>query len=192
MPACRFICSTSFPKDASNRNAIAEAAIKKLLEADPAPFMHKNNAPPDHARQYRGSSATGWPMSTGSSRPSSKTCKLNNRFIKNWTAVCREDCLISSNTSTLPLALLTQGSAGKLHAAFHDHAFLQPAPLHAAAGAGGGPQTRPELVEAVSRFADIRLGKDCVHLQGHARLYRQPHRHILAAMRPAGGDRTGI
>ncbi|MGZ5577077.1 MAG: 3-hydroxyacyl-CoA dehydrogenase NAD-binding domain-containing protein, partial [Methylobacter sp.] len=32
------------PKDAKNRNSIAEAAVAKLLKAEPAAFMHKNNA----------------------------------------------------------------------------------------------------------------------------------------------------
>ena len=32
------------PKEAENRNSIAEAAIAKLLKAEPAAFMHKNNA----------------------------------------------------------------------------------------------------------------------------------------------------
>ena len=32
------------PELSSNRNTIAETAIEKLLKAQPAPFMHKNNA----------------------------------------------------------------------------------------------------------------------------------------------------
>jgi 3-hydroxyacyl-CoA dehydrogenase len=32
------------PEQASNRNAIAETAIQKLLKADPAAFMHPSNA----------------------------------------------------------------------------------------------------------------------------------------------------
>jgi 3-hydroxyacyl-CoA dehydrogenase len=32
------------PEDAKNRNIIAETAVKKLLAAEPAPLMHKNNA----------------------------------------------------------------------------------------------------------------------------------------------------
>ncbi len=31
------------PKDANNRNIIAEGAVKKLLDTEPAAFMHKNN-----------------------------------------------------------------------------------------------------------------------------------------------------
>src|ERR1700747_2899611 len=32
------------PKDAANRNAIAEGAVAKLLKSDPAAFMHPKNA----------------------------------------------------------------------------------------------------------------------------------------------------
>ena len=32
------------PENATNRSIIAETAIQKLLKAEPAPFMHKNNA----------------------------------------------------------------------------------------------------------------------------------------------------
>src|ERR1700755_831173 len=32
------------PKDATNRNAIAEGAVAKMLKPDPAPFMSKRNA----------------------------------------------------------------------------------------------------------------------------------------------------
>ena len=32
------------PKDADNRNMLAEGAIAKMLKTDPAPLMHKRNA----------------------------------------------------------------------------------------------------------------------------------------------------
>ncbi|MDP3839533.1 MAG: 3-hydroxyacyl-CoA dehydrogenase NAD-binding domain-containing protein, partial [Methylococcales bacterium] len=32
------------PELSTNRNHIAETAVEKLLKAQPAPFMHKNNA----------------------------------------------------------------------------------------------------------------------------------------------------
>ena len=42
------------PKDAKNRNAIAEGAIQKLLKTEPAAFMSKRNATLMTAAKHRG------------------------------------------------------------------------------------------------------------------------------------------
>ena len=44
MPASPFVLLDIVPKDAANRNAIAEGAVEKLLKTDPAAFMSKRAA----------------------------------------------------------------------------------------------------------------------------------------------------
>ena len=54
-----------------------------------------------------------------------------------------------------------------------------------------GPTTRPEALEAITRFADLRLGKGVVRAKDTPGLHRQPDRHLLAADGDRPGDRAG-
>jgi 3-hydroxyacyl-CoA dehydrogenase len=149
------------PKDAENRNSIAESAIAKLLKAEPAPFMHRNNARlvtpgnvEDHLEWLK---EVDWVIEAVIENPSIKQAlyqKLDN--------ICRPDTLISSNTSTLPLKLLTRDMPDSFKQRFMITHFFNPPRYMRLLELVSGPQTRPELVAAVSRFVDINLGKDCV------------------------------
>ena len=95
--------------------------------------------------------------------------------------------IVSSNTSTIPLAYLTEGMPESFRARLPDHPFLQSAALHAPAGggrrpddpAGGAGGDRPTSpISASARAWCARKDTPGLH--------RQPHRHLLAA----GGDRS--
>ena len=57
-------------------------------------------------------------------------------------AVRAPGSIVSSNTSTFPLATPDGGAAGELRRGLPHHAFLQPAAHHAAAGAGRPARAR--------------------------------------------------
>ena len=104
-----------------------------------------------------------WPTATGSSRRSSRSSTAKQALYARLEAVRRPGTIVSSNTSTIPLAELTEGLPESFAARLPDHPFLQSAALHAAAGGrrrAGDPARG--AVEAISRFADARLGKGVV------------------------------
>ncbi|MDD5580086.1 MAG: 3-hydroxyacyl-CoA dehydrogenase NAD-binding domain-containing protein [Methylobacter sp.] len=149
------------PKDASNRNIIAETAIQKLLKAEPAPFMHKHNArlvtagnTEDHLQWL---ADVDWVIEAVIEDP-----KIKKSLYQKLYDVCRKDCLISSNTSTLPLHLLTRDMPENFRQRFMITHFFNPPRYMRLLELVSGPLTRPELVSAISSFADINLGKNCV------------------------------
>ncbi|MGZ8947253.1 MAG: 3-hydroxyacyl-CoA dehydrogenase family protein, partial [Methylococcaceae bacterium] len=149
------------PENATNRSIIAESAIKKMLTAEPAPFMHKSNARlitsgniEDHLLWLADAN---WVIEAVIEHP-----QIKKSLYQELEAVCNKDCLISSNTSTLPLGLLVQDMPDSFKERFMITHFFNPPRYMRLLELVSGPQTRPELVAAISRFADIKLGKDCI------------------------------
>lgn len=149
------------PEGASNRNGIAENAVKKLLESDPAPFMDKNNARlittgniEDHLHWLADAD---WVIEAVVENP-----QIKQSLYQKLEAVCKADCLISSNTSTLPLALLVKDMPDSFKRRFMITHFFNPPRYMRLLELVSSPVTDPELVTAVGQFADIKLGKNCV------------------------------
>ena len=90
------------------RNALAEDAIDKLLKADPAPLMHRRNAKlitpgntEDHLDRL---GACDWIIEAVVERP-----EIKAEVFALIEAHRKAGSIVSSNTSTLPLAVLIQG-----------------------------------------------------------------------------------
>ena len=150
------------PKDAKNRNLIAESAIGKLAKANPAPFMHKKNArlitPGNIEDHLHLLSDVDWVIEAVIENP-----EIKHSLYKKLDEVCSENTLISSNTSTLPLSLLTHGFSEHFQKRFMITHFFNPPRYMRLLELVSGPHTRSEMVEAISHFADIKLGKGCVN-----------------------------
>lgn len=149
------------PDSASNRNIIAETAIQKMLKTEPAPFMHKNNARlitagniEDHLHLL---AEVDWVIEAVIEQLHTK-----KSLYQKLESVCHKDCIISSNTSTLPLHLLVQDSPESFQQRFMISHFFNPPRYMRLLELVASPQTRPELLAAVSEFADVKLGKECV------------------------------
>ncbi|WP_340123746.1 3-hydroxyacyl-CoA dehydrogenase/enoyl-CoA hydratase family protein [Methylobacter svalbardensis] len=149
------------PKDAVNRNGIAEVAIAKMLKADPAPFMHKNNArlvtPGNIEDHLDWLDDVDWVIEAVL-----EDLAIKQELYRKLDNICRPDTLISSNTSTLPLRLLTRDLPDSFKQRFMITHFFNPPRYMRLLELVSGGQTRSELVDAVSRFADISLGKNSV------------------------------
>ncbi len=145
-------------KGEENRNSIAEAALGKMLKAEPEPFMHKNNArlvmPGNIEDHLVWLADADWVIEAVLENPAIKQAlyrKLEN--------ICRPDTLISSNTSTLPLKLLTRDMPDSFKQRFMITHFFNPPRYMRLLELVSGRETKPELVASVSRFADTHLGK---------------------------------
>ncbi len=149
------------PENATNRSIIAETAIQKMLKTEPAPFMHKNNArlitPGNTEDHLQWLADADWVIEAVIENP-----QIKISVYQKLEEVCRKDCLISSNTSTLPLSLLMQDMPDSFKQQFMITHFFNPPRYMRLLELVSDPQTRPELIAAISRFADIKLGKNCV------------------------------
>jgi len=149
------------PENAGDRSIIAKTAVEKLLKADPAPLMHPNNArlitPGNIEDDLQRLAEVDWVIEAVVEQP-----QVKQSLYRKLETICRKDCLISSNTSTLPLSLLTQDMPDSFRQRFMITHFFNPPRYMRLLELVSGPETRPELASAVGRFADIRLGKNCI------------------------------
>lgn len=150
------------PENATNRSIIAKTAVEKLLKAEPAAFMHKNNAslitPGNIEDHLQWLTDADWVIEAVVEAP-----QIKKSLYQKLDAVCHKDCIISSNTSTLPLTLLTQDMPDSFKHRFMITHFFNPPRYMRLLELVSGPLTRPDLAAAISRFSDIQLGKACVN-----------------------------
>ncbi|MEE9251251.1 MAG: 3-hydroxyacyl-CoA dehydrogenase family protein, partial [Alphaproteobacteria bacterium] len=149
------------PEGAANRNAIAEGAVKKLLDADPAAFMHKGNAKlvttgnvEDHLDRV---ADCDWIIEAVIEKPDAKRAIYGK-----IEAVRKPGSIVSSNTSTLPLAVLGEGMPDSFARDFLITHFFNPPRYMRLLEVVAGEKTRAEALQAVRRFADLALGKGVV------------------------------
>jgi 3-hydroxyacyl-CoA dehydrogenase len=150
------------PEGAENRNIIAESAIAKLLKAQPAAFMHKRNAKrvttgniEDHLDLL---ADVDWVVEAVIER-----LDIKQSLYKKVDAVRKPSSLISSNTSTIPLALLTEGMSDRFCEDFMITHFFNPPRYMRLLELAGGKSTRPEALQVMTDFCDQKLGKGVVH-----------------------------
>ncbi len=148
-------------KDADDRNALACGAVAKLLKSDPAAFMHKRNAklitPGNLEDDMELLCDCDWIIEAVIERLDIKR-DLYSKIAK----VRKPSCIVSSNTSTLPLKLLSQGMDDDLRENFLISHFFNPPRYMRLMELVSGDKTRPEALAAVRDFADRRLGKGVV------------------------------
>ena len=149
------------PEGAEKRDALAEDAVKKLLKADPAAFMHKRNAKlittgniEDHLDRV---ADCDWIIEAVIEKVEAK-----HAIYGKIDAVRKPGSIVSSNTSTIPLAVLCEGMPGGFARDFLITHFFNPPRYMRLLELVAGETTRADAVQAVRRFADVALGKGVV------------------------------
>ena len=189
MPACRCCCSISCRTGPTIAARSPRGAIARMLETEPAPFMTPDAAklvtPGNLEDDLAALADVDWIIEAIVEEPSAKQA-----LYRRLEPVRRPGSIVSSNTSTIPLAYLTEEPAGELPARLPDHPFLQSAALHAAARGGRRPDDPAGGARGDHplRRSPPRQGRGA--REGHAGLHRQPHRHLLAADGDRPGDRA--
>ncbi|MFG1417491.1 3-hydroxyacyl-CoA dehydrogenase NAD-binding domain-containing protein [Xanthobacter sp. V0B-10] len=149
------------PEGAANRNAVADKAVEKLLKADPAAFMSKKAArlvTTGNIEDNLADLATcDWIVEAVIER-----LDIKQALYAKIEAARRPGSAVSSNTSTIPLADLTSGLPESFRHDFLITHFFNPPRYMRLLEIVAGPQTNPDTVAAVSRFADVKLGKTVV------------------------------
>jgi len=150
------------PKDAENRNVIAESAVAKMLKTEPAPFMVKSNAKLIECGNLEDDldklSTCDWIVEV----------VLEDITIKHATYEKiakhrKKNSIVSSNTSTIPLAQLMEGMDKDMAKSFMITHFFNPPRYMRLLEIITSAQTDKKSVQTVENFCDVHLGKGVVH-----------------------------
>lgn len=150
------------PKDGTNRNAIAEGAIKKMLKTEPAPFMSKRAAklvtPGNIEDHMDWLSDCDWIVEAVIER-----LDIKQDLYAKVAKVKKTGSVLSSNTSTIPLKELTDGMDDALVPDFMITHFFNPPRYMRLLEIVASDKTRQDAVEAMTQFGDVKLGKGVIH-----------------------------
>ena len=148
-------------KDGPDRSAVARGAVERLSKSRPPAFMHRRavrqidvgNIDDDLAR----AGEADWIVEAVIER-----LDVKRDLYARLDAVRKPGAIVSSNTSTIPLARLVENASDGLQRDFAITHFFNPPRYMRLLEIVRGPRTRPELVERLREFADRRLGKGVV------------------------------
>jgi 3-hydroxyacyl-CoA dehydrogenase len=150
------------PEGASNKNIIAQSAIQKLLKVKPAALMHKRNAKLITAGNLEENlndlADVDWIIEVIVER-----LDIKQSLYKKIDAVRKPGSIVSSNTSTLPLADLTAGLSKEFSQDFLITHFFNPPRYMRLLEVVQGPNTRQDAVDSIADFCDLELGKGIVN-----------------------------
>jgi 3-hydroxyacyl-CoA dehydrogenase len=139
----------------------AAKAVEAMLKADPAPFMHRGAArlvrPGDLEADLAQLADCDWIVEAIVERPDAK-----RDLYARLEGVRKDDSVVSSNASTIPLRALTEGMPSRFTADFLVTHFFNPPRYMRLLEVVTGPETRPEALAAIRDFADRALGKTVV------------------------------
>ena len=149
------------PKDGDNRNAIAEGAVAKMLKADPAPFMVKRNAKLIETGNLEDDiekiADCDWIIEVVL-----EDLKIKHQTYEKIEAHRKDGSIVSSNTSTIPLAKLTEGQSDTFKRDFMITHFFNPVRYVRLLELVRGDNTREEAIKTVTDFCDYALGRGVV------------------------------
>ena len=149
------------PEGAADRNALAQGALERMQKADPAPFMSRQAArlvtPGNLENDLEKLGEVDWIVEAVI-----ENLDVKRALYARLEEVRRRGSIVSSNTSTLPLARLTEGMPKGFARDFLITHFFNPPRYMRLLEIVQGPKTRPDAAEALAEFADRALGKSVV------------------------------
>lgn len=150
------------PKDADDRNVIAKGAVEKMLKADPAPFMLKRNAKLIECGNLEDDleklESCDWIVEVVL-----EDLTIKHKTYEKIAKHRKKESIVSSNTSTIPLARLMEGMDKDMAKSFMITHFFNPPRYMRLLEIIQGEQTEQKSVDKIAEFCDIHLGKTVVH-----------------------------
>jgi 3-hydroxyacyl-CoA dehydrogenase len=149
------------PAKEGKRNAIVEGAIEKITKADPAMVTHKRklklieigNLEDDIAKLKE----CDWIIEVVL-----EDLNIKQQTYKKIDANRKAGAIVSSNTSTIPLAKLTDGMSDDFKQHFLITHFFNPPRYMRLLELVTGTNTSPEVAAKIQNFCDVKLGKGVV------------------------------
>ncbi len=149
------------PQGAADRNVLAKGALERMAKADPAPFMSQRAmrlvTPGNLEDDLAELTEADWIVEV-----IVENLALKQDLYRKLEAVRRPGSIVSSNTSTLPLAQLTEGLPESFARDFLITHFFNPPRYLRLLEVVAGARTRPDAVAAIRAFGDQALGKSVV------------------------------
>jgi 3-hydroxyacyl-CoA dehydrogenase len=149
------------PEGAADRNALAAGALARMQKADPAPFMSRQAArlvtPGNLEDDLDKLAEADWIIEAVI-----ENLDVKQSLYAKLEGARKPGSIVSSNTSTLPLAKLTDGLPKSFGRDFLITHFFNPPRYMRLLEIVRGAETRSDAVEEFSAFADHRLGKSVV------------------------------
>ncbi|MDD4616850.1 MAG: 3-hydroxyacyl-CoA dehydrogenase/enoyl-CoA hydratase family protein, partial [Alphaproteobacteria bacterium] len=149
------------PKDSDDRSALAKGAVAKMTKMEPSPFMHPENVKLITAGNLEDDlgklSECDWIVEAVLENP-----QVKSDLYKKVDAVRKLGSVVSSNTSTLPLKLLTAGQSERFARDFLITHFFNPPRSLRLLEVVVGEKTSSEAASAIKEFCDNALGKGIV------------------------------
>ena len=146
----------------ADRDSVAAGAIERMRSQNPPPLMH-----PDYAARITAGNVEDHLDRAGDcdwiAEAIVERIDVKRDLYDALDRVRRPGSIVSSNTSTLPLSLLTEHMSEAMRADFCITHFFNPVRFMRLLELVRGPDTRPEVVETLERFCDVALGKGVVH-----------------------------
>ena len=150
------------PADTGDRDSVSRAALDRMGSQKPPPLMH-----PDHVARIavgnveddlNRAANCDWIVEAVVER-----IDVKRALYDALGRVRRPGSIVSSNTSTLPLTLLTERMPDTMRRDFCITHFFNPVRYMRLLELVRGPDTRPEVIETLERFCDVEMGKGVVH-----------------------------
>jgi 3-hydroxyacyl-CoA dehydrogenase len=149
------------PEGAKDRNALANGALERMQKADPAPFMSKEAArlvtPGNLEDDLEKLAEIDWIVEAVV-----ENLEIKRALYAKVERARKPGSVVSSNTSTLPLARLIEALPKSFARDFLITHFFNPPRYMRLLEIVRGPKTRSDAVEVLADFADRGLGKSVV------------------------------
>jgi 3-hydroxyacyl-CoA dehydrogenase len=140
---------------------LAADAIQRMLKTDPAPFMRASNAklitPGNLEDDLDLLKDCDWIIEVVL-----EDLKVKHATYEKLNKVRKKGSIISSNTSTIPLEMLTQNQGAEFEKDFLVTHFFNPPRYMRLLELVVGPKTRADAAQQIGEFCDIKLGKGVV------------------------------
>ena len=147
--------------DQGDPSALAKQALAGLLKSNPAALTHPRNIRRITALNITDDLARiadcEWIIEAVSER-----LEIKQQLYQQIETVRKPGCIVSSNTSTLPLSSLTDGMPESFTADFCICHFFNPPRYMRLLEVVKGADTRPEIISKINIVADYRLGKTVI------------------------------
>jgi 3-hydroxyacyl-CoA dehydrogenase len=149
------------PSEGDSRNAVCERALERLLDENQPGLLHKDklsritigNIEDDMDKL----GSVDWIAEAIVER-----LDIKKDLYRKIDAVRKPGSIVSSNTSTIPIALLVEGMPEQFRAEFAITHFFNPVRFMRLLELVRGESTRQEVIDCLEHFNDERMGKGIV------------------------------
>ena len=149
------------PADGENRNALGERALERLLDENQPGLTHRDNLDRitigNTEDDLHRLSEADWIAEAVVER-----LDIKKALYKQIDAVRKPGSIVSSNTSTIPIALLVEDMPAEFQAEFAITHFFNPVRYMRLLELVRGENTNKEVIDCLEQFNEFRMGKGIV------------------------------